>query len=184
MNRPDQPAQPVHPNSQTIADQPLVIPVIEEQLIVDKRVIEKGSVRVSKRVREVDETVNIPLVEENVSVERIPINQYVAEPPPPVRYEGNVMIIPVLREVLVVEKRLVLVEELRVTKQQIQTQETQKMRLRKEEVEVKRVSRKKYIKPQFSPSFPGASGAFARQPAQISRERLEKRNGTNSNRNF
>lgn len=143
MNRPDQPDQPVHPNNQPIADQPLVIPVIEEQLIVDKRVVEKGRVRVSKRVRETDETVNVPLIEENVSVERIPINQYVAEAPPPVRYEGNVMIIPVLREVVVVEKRLVLVEELRVTKQQIQTQETQKMRLRKEEVEVKRVSRKK-----------------------------------------
>ncbi len=120
-----------------------VIPVIEEQLIVDKRVVEKGRVRISKKVRETDESVNIPLIQENVQVERIPINQYIAEPPPPVRYEGNVMIIPVLREVVVVEKRLVLVEELRVTKQQIQTQETQKIRLRKEEVDVKRVSGRK-----------------------------------------
>lgn len=120
-----------------------VIPVIEEQLVVDKRVVEKGRVRISKKVRETDETVNIPLIQENVQVERIPINQYVAEPPPPVRYEGNVMIIPVLREVVVVEKRLVLVEELRVTKQQTQTQETQKIRLRKEEVDVKRVSGRK-----------------------------------------
>jgi uncharacterized protein (TIGR02271 family) len=120
-----------------------VIPVIEEQLIVDKRVVEKGRVRISKKVRETDETVNIPLVQENVQVERVPINQFIAEPPPPVRYEGNVMIIPVLREVVIVEKRLVLVEELRVTKQQTQTQETQKIRLRKEEVNVKRVSGRK-----------------------------------------
>lgn len=120
-----------------------VIPVIEEQLIVDKRVVEKGRVRISKSVREQDETVNIPLIQENVQVERIPINQYVAEAPPPVRYEGNVMIIPVLREVVVVEKRLVLVEELRVIKQQTQTQQTQKVRLRKEEVSVKRVSGRK-----------------------------------------
>jgi uncharacterized protein (TIGR02271 family) len=120
-----------------------VIPVVEEQLVIDKRVVEKGRVRISKKVRETDETVNIPLIQENVSVERVPINQYVAEPPPPVRYEGNVMIIPVLREVVVVEKRLVLIEELRVTKQQTQTQETQKIRLRKEEVNVKRVSGRK-----------------------------------------
>ena len=129
--------------SQQIENQPATIPVIEEQLTVDKRVVEKGRVRISKKVRETDETVNIPLVQENVQVERVPINQFIAEPPPPVRYEGNVMIIPVLREVVVVEKRLVLVEELRVTKQQTQTQETQKIRLRKEEVSVKRVSGRK-----------------------------------------
>ena len=129
--------------SQQIENQPATIPVIEEQLTVDKRVVEKGRVRISKKVRETDETVNIPLVQENVQVERVPINQFIAEAPPPVRYEGNVMIIPVLREVVIVEKRLVLVEELRVTKQQTQTQETQKIRLRKEEVNVKRVSGRK-----------------------------------------
>ena len=131
------------PDNRQVENQPLTVPVIEEQLLVDKQVNEKGRVRISKRVRETDETVNVPLVQENVSVERVPVNQYVAEAPPPVRYEGNVMIIPVLREVVVVEKRLVLVEELRVTKEQTQTQETQKIRLRKEEVEVKRVSSKK-----------------------------------------
>jgi uncharacterized protein (TIGR02271 family) len=129
--------------NQQIENQPATIPVIEEQLTVDKRVVEKGRVRISKKVRETDETVNIPLVQENVQVERVPINQFIAEPPPPVRYEGNVMIIPVLREIVVVEKRLVLVEELRVTKQKTQTQETQKIRLRKEEVSVKRVSNRK-----------------------------------------
>lgn len=135
--------RPPHLVEQQEISNQTTIPVLEEQLIVDKQVVEKGRVRISKKVREMDETVNIPLVEENVSVERVPINQYVAEAPPPVRYEGNVMIIPVLREIVVVEKRLVLVEELRVTKQQTQTQETQKVRLRKEEVEVKRVSNKK-----------------------------------------
>lgn len=143
MNRRKSQDQTDQPNDQLIENHAGVIPVIEEQLIVDKRVVEKGRVRISKKVRETDETVNIPLIQENVQVERIPINQYVAEPPPPVRYEGNVMIIPVLREVVVVEKRLVLVEELRVTKQHTQTQETQKIRLRKEEVDVKRVSRRK-----------------------------------------
>jgi len=134
--------QPQNAQYQEIQDTG-VIPVIEEQLTVDKRVVEKGRVRISKKVRETDETVNIPLVQENVQVERVPINQFIAEAPPPVRYEGNVMIIPVLREVVIVEKRLVLVEELRVTKQQTQTQETQKIRLRKEEVNVKRVSGRK-----------------------------------------
>jgi uncharacterized protein (TIGR02271 family) len=142
MNRTEHFEQPLQTNQQ-IENQPSVIPVIEEQLLVDKQVVEKGRVRISKRVRETNETVNIPLIQENVQVERIPVNQYVAEAPPPVRYEGNVMIIPVLREVVVVEKRLVLVEELRVTKNQVQTQETQKVKLLKEEVNVKRVSTRK-----------------------------------------
>lgn len=140
-NRRVKPTDLATPESQNPQVEALgVIPVIEEQLVIDKRVVEKGRVRISKRVREQEETVNIPLVQENVQVERIPLNQYIAEPPPPVRYEGNTMIIPVVREVVVVEKRLVLVEELRVTKNQVQTQETQKVRLRKEEVKVKRVS--------------------------------------------
>jgi stress response protein YsnF len=50
------------------------------------------------------------------------------------------MIIPVLREVIVVEKRLLLVEELRVTKHQVLKQETQQVTLRKEEVNVERVA--------------------------------------------
>ena len=143
MNRRRNADRPVQHNQPREIQDRTVIPVIEEQLVVDKRTVEKGRVRISKRVRETDETVNIPLIQENVQVERVPINQYVAEPPPPVRYEGNVMIIPVLREVVVVEKRLVLVEELRVTKNKTQTNETQKVRLRKEEVNVRRVSGRK-----------------------------------------
>jgi stress response protein YsnF len=50
------------------------------------------------------------------------------------------MIIPVVREVLVVEKRLLLVEELHVTKTQVQKQETQHITLRKEEVIVERLA--------------------------------------------
>jgi uncharacterized protein (TIGR02271 family) len=133
----EHPMQPRQPQEVQIPD---VIPVIQEQLVIDKEVVEKDRVLISKHIREQEETVNVALTSEDVSVERVPINQYVAEPPPPVRYEGNVMIIPVLREVVVVEKRLVLVEELRVTKNQIQTQDTQQVTLRREEIEVRRAS--------------------------------------------
>ena len=49
------------------------------------------------------------------------------------------MIIPVMEEVPVVEKRLRLKEELRVTKRQIITQRNEPMRLRTEEVHVERM---------------------------------------------
>src|SRR4051794_8151705 len=93
----------------------VVIPVVHEQLKVDKKVIETGKVHISKVVYEDVERHNIPYTEESISVERVPKNQIVDTIPPPVRYEEDVMIIPVLKEVAVVEKRIMLVEELRVT---------------------------------------------------------------------
>ena len=119
------------------AGEPVVIRVIEEQIHISKEVVESARVRISKRVSEHEESVDIPLTHEEVDVERVAINQYV-EKPPSIRYEGETTIIPVLREVAVVEKRILLVEELRVTKRYVQTQETQHLTLRKEEVQVER----------------------------------------------
>ncbi|GAB2538729.1 YsnF/AvaK domain-containing protein [Rufibacter soli] len=116
------------------------IPVIEEKVNLDKEVVEKGSVRITKVVSEQEVPVNIALLQEEHDVQRVPVNQYVETPPPPLRYEGDTMIIPILQEVLVVEKRLLVVEELRITKHQVQTQETQHINLRKEEIKVERVS--------------------------------------------
>ncbi|GAB3527443.1 hypothetical protein GCM10027443_04030 [Pontibacter brevis] len=119
--------------------QPEMIPVVEEQVRIDKKTVETGSVHVHKDVHEEEVTVDVPTVHEEVSVERVPINEYVDTPPPPVRHEGEVMIIPVLKEELVVVKRLKLVEELHVTKRRHETHENQHITLRKEEVKVSRV---------------------------------------------
>ena len=116
----------------------LSIPVIEETIKIDKKVVETGKVRISKRVHEEEETVEVPESKEEVDIERISINQYVDTPPPAVRHEGDTMIIPVLKEVTVVEKRLLLVEEVRVTKRKIKSESTHRVSLRKEEVIVTR----------------------------------------------
>jgi uncharacterized protein (TIGR02271 family) len=118
----------------------ITIPVIEEQVQIDKKVVESGGVRITKVVSEQEVPVDIPLIHEEHDIQRIPINQYVETLPPPIRYEGDTMIIPVMREVLVVEKRLLLVEELHVTKSQVHKQETQHITLRKEEVIVERLA--------------------------------------------
>jgi Domain of unknown function (DUF2382). len=75
---------------------------------------------------------------EDIQIERVPVNRWLSEPAS-VRYEGDIMIIPVMEEVPVVEKRLRLKEELRVTKRQITTQRSEPMRLRSEEVHVERM---------------------------------------------
>ena len=117
----------------------LIIPVVEEQVHIDKQVVESGSVRITKVVSEQEVPIDIPLMHEEHDIKRVPINQYVESAPPPVRYEGDTMIIPVVREVLTVQKRLLVVEELHVTKSQVQTQESQQVTLRKEEVRVERL---------------------------------------------
>lgn len=115
----------------------VVIPVIEERLRVDKQVVETGIVRIAKQVTEEQETVNVPVFREEVIVDHVAIDQYV-DTAPAVRYEGKTMIIPVIREVLITEKRLLLVEEVHVTKRQITNQESLEVMLRKEKVTVER----------------------------------------------
>ena len=117
----------------------LVIPVIAEEIAVGKKVVESGKVRISKRISEHEEVVDVPLFREEVRVERVPVNLFV-EAPPPVRQEGDTMIIPVVEEQIVIQKKLLLVEELRVRKEVIEHHAPQTVNLRKEEVEIKRVA--------------------------------------------
>lgn len=118
----------------------LVIPVIQEEVTIDKHVVEVGKVRISKRVSEHEELVDIPLFRQEVNVERVPMNLFV-EALPPVRQEGDTMIIPVVEERIIVQKKLLLVEELRVKREAIEEHQPQTIKLMKEEVEVKRTAK-------------------------------------------
>ena len=80
-----------------------VIPIIEEQAVIGKRIVETGKVRISKRVSEHEKIIDEPLLHEEVTVERVAVNQYV-ETPPEIRQEGDMMIIPVIEEQLVLKK--------------------------------------------------------------------------------
>jgi uncharacterized protein (TIGR02271 family) len=116
-----------------------VIPVIQEEIVVDKYIVEKGKVRVSKRVSEFEEIVDEPLFHEEVRIERVPVNQFI-ETAPTVRQEGDILIIPIVEEQVVIQKRLVLVEELRVRKELVETHQPQIVTLRKEQVEINRIA--------------------------------------------
>lgn len=116
----------------------ITIPVIEEQVKVSKKVIETARVKLSKTVTENIESVEIPLVQEEIVVKRIPKNEFIDVIPPASRYEGDIMIIPVLKEVAVVEKRMMLVEEIHVSKVKTEKTETHEVAVRKEEIKVSR----------------------------------------------
>jgi uncharacterized protein (TIGR02271 family) len=119
-------------------DEPLVVPVLVEELEVQKRPVETGKVRITKVVHEREAIVDEPLVHDNVAITRVPI-QRVVDGPVPVREEHGTTIISVVEEVLVVEKRWMLREEIHIRKQRLETHQPQRITLRSEEVQVERV---------------------------------------------
>lgn len=103
--------------STDMANNSLIIPVINETLIVKKRSVDQGGFRITKTVSERDERVDEALKTNTVKVELRAIGTLLPtmETPAP-RHEGDTLIISVVEEVLVTEKRLMLKEELRITR--------------------------------------------------------------------
>ncbi len=116
----------------------LVIPLISEQLVVSKRNVETGIVRLTKHTEERTETLDIPLTQVRWEVEHVPVDKVVTEPPG-VRYEGDTTIYPVVAERLVVRRELVLVEEVRITRSTSTTQETTSYVLRSDAISEERI---------------------------------------------
>ena len=115
-----------------------VIPVVEEQAVILKRKKLTGGVRVRTVVREEEDVVDEPLTTEDVDIERVPLDRWV-DGPVPVRQEGDTTILTLIEEVVVVEKRLRAVEEVRVTKRQSVRHEPQTVTLRREEAVTERL---------------------------------------------
>lgn len=119
-------------------ENPVRIPVIEEQLQVSTQTVETGRVRLVKTVRQQEQVVDIPLMREDIQIERVPMDQWVDEAPP-IRQEGDTTIYAVLTEEVVVQKRLRVIEEIRVTRRQVKTIDNQTVALRREEVSIDRL---------------------------------------------
>jgi stress response protein YsnF len=115
----------------------VVIPVIAEELDVQTRK-KSARIRFIKRIHQREQVVDAQGFTEDVQVEHVAVNRPVDQPPQ-VRYEGDVMIIPVLEEVAVVERKLILKEELHVRKQRREISNTQQVTLRTEQVDVERI---------------------------------------------
>jgi stress response protein YsnF len=139
-NAPEQPKNQEAPSATTA---PGTIPVVEEHATVSTEVVDIAKVRLSKTVENAIEAVDVNTSEDQVFIKRVPRNIIVDTIPDGVRYEGDVMIIPVLKEVAVVEKKIMLVEEIHVTRQTTQHSKTVEVPVRKEKVEVERIPLRK-----------------------------------------
>jgi uncharacterized protein (TIGR02271 family) len=114
------------------------IPLVAENVTVDKRSVETGRVRIRTVVDERLARVAADLERDDVRIERVAVNREVSEPPQ-IREEDGVLIVPVLEEVIVVEKRLVLKEELHVHRSREREHVEEAVRLKAMRAEVQRV---------------------------------------------
>ena len=89
------------------------IPLAEETATVSVRRVATRRVEVRTVTDTFEDTVRAALVEETVEVTRVPIDRQV-ETAPAIRTEGDLTVVPVLEEILIVEKRLVLKEEIHI----------------------------------------------------------------------
>ncbi len=133
------------------------VPVVEEQVTVGKRVVETGRVRIRSVVDERLVRVAQELERDDVTIERVAVNREVTEPPVS-REEDGVLIVPILEEVVVVEKRLVLKEELHIHRNRKRERIEEAVRLKSMHTEVERVA------PEEGVAAPGAERETEAQP--------------------
>ena len=143
IDKKDQPGEHVAGNLDNRGKE-TVIPVVHEKVTSTKRLVDTNRIRIVKRVKEEEQSIAVPLDHEEIDIQTKHINQYVDNIPEAVRYEGDTMILSILKEEVVV--RTLLEKEIHITKKKVQTQDKHTVTLRKEEVIIE------HSTPQNSPS--------------------------------
>lgn len=115
-----------------------IVPVVREQVDAEAVPIEKGGVRVTKRVETHDEILEQELRRGRAEIRRVKADRVVDGPQQP-RQEGGTLIIPVVSEVLVVTKQWVLTEEIHVTRIEEMERVEQTVAVNQEVAEVERL---------------------------------------------
>jgi uncharacterized protein (TIGR02271 family) len=104
----------------------------EEELTAGTREVEAGSMRVRKRVRTDREQIEVPTRHEEVSVERVPVSGEATE----AEIGEDEVVVPVTEEEVVVSKRAVAKEEVRVKKDVVEDTEVVEEDVRREEIDI------------------------------------------------
>lgn len=118
-----------------IASEGATLPVVEEQLQVGKRVVNRGGVRIYRHVTETPVQESVQLLEERVTVKRTPVDQPATAADIGAMKEGVTEIRETAEEP-VVAKTAHVVEEVQVSKEVTEHTETIKDTVRRADVEV------------------------------------------------
>ena len=90
-----------------------MLPLVEEQLSVTKQRVLTGRVRIATQTETIDHLLPAELTREEVEVVRVPVDRRI-DSVPDMTTEGDLTIIPVVEERLVVTRELYLREEIHV----------------------------------------------------------------------
>jgi uncharacterized protein (TIGR02271 family) len=156
----DGPAQGESRTREPASAESNVLQLFAEDVDVSRQTVETGRVRVAKVTRVRDHVVDELLARTNVEVERIPIGR-VIEAIPAVRDDGDLMVVPVVEETVVVERRLVLKEELHIRRVQTQERFRDTVKLRYQTAEVTRIPAQQpagRTEPPAGPTKPNPEG--------------------------
>jgi uncharacterized protein (TIGR02271 family) len=108
----------------------------EEEIRVQTREREAGEIRVRKRVRTERERLSVPKKRVEVTVERVPVEGTVPAGDEAAQIGEEDIMVPVVEEEIVVEKRPVVKEEIRIRKEVVEDVEVVEEVVRREEVEI------------------------------------------------
>jgi len=111
----------------------------EEELVAGTREREAGSVNVRKRVRNYREQIEVPTRREEVSVERVPVSGEATE----AQIGGDEVSVPVVEDEVVVQKKPVAKEEIRVRKDVVNERQIVEEDVRREEVDIEDDTRRR-----------------------------------------
>jgi uncharacterized protein (TIGR02271 family) len=114
------------------------LPLAEERVHFGTERIQTGRVRVHTVTKRHEQLVAQDLASEHVEVERVPIHREI-DAVPELRQEGDVTVIPIVEEVLVIEKRLVLKEEIHLRRTRSVERVETPVELRKQEAIIERL---------------------------------------------
>lgn len=133
------PVEPEHLSgtyTPAVTDDVQLMPLYAEQVVVTKRV-HKTQVRVARTSRTRETSIEEDLAHDQVIVERVAIGR-VVDSMPEVRQEGDVTILPVVEEEVVIMRRLVLKEEVHIRRVRTTERHVETVTLREQQVAVTR----------------------------------------------
>jgi uncharacterized protein (TIGR02271 family) len=126
----------LRPAVEEAGDEPR-LQLFAEDFSVNKETLETGRVRVATRTHEREALIDEDLARERVEIETVPVGRRI-DTVPEVRQQGDITIVPVVEEVLFVERRLMLKEEIHIRRVRTSEHHQEKVMLRHQEAIVSR----------------------------------------------
>ncbi len=133
---PIEPLMPIEANQQT-GD--VIVPLLIEELEIARRRVPVTQVRVTAATHKHEKLIDELLTHERAEVERVAIGRPI-DAAPPVREEGDTIVVPVVEEVVTLQRSLVLKEEIHIRRVRTTERHRETVTLRAQEAKIDRLA--------------------------------------------